>query len=285
MSTEQDLMSCPFCGGKARLNQRVTESLWNKNDAVFSQVSCEECEISGQDVCDDPDGEEAIEWWNRRDPQAARQQAVPRLEPDEINQMAFEEGQPAEDGDGYLFSMEEFDLFVERLLSAHAPEPLEEVVKAILCREIGETSWFDHNPIVPGSPTHAARSSSPEWDTCPVFAAAPQAEQAVESVEAMQLAFELGGLEDGSYHLEADELERVIKAALAEAAPPTPDVSGLVEALSRLERASDRRAALLTSEAYSICSLIPGMDDALLELEDARKHARELLAAHKQEGA
>ncbi|MFW4762685.1 hypothetical protein [Pseudomonas paraeruginosa] len=35
--------------------------------------------------------------------------------PDEIHQMAFEEGQPAEDGDGYLFSAEEFDLFVQRL--------------------------------------------------------------------------------------------------------------------------------------------------------------------------
>ena len=31
---------------------------------------------------------------------------------------------------------------------------------------------------------------------------------------AIQLAFELGGLEDGSYHLEADELEQVIQAAL-----------------------------------------------------------------------
>ncbi|WP_417585417.1 hypothetical protein [Pelagibacterium sp.] len=39
------------------------------------------------------------------------------LLPDEIHQMAFEEGQPAEDGDGYLFTAEEFDLFVERLLS------------------------------------------------------------------------------------------------------------------------------------------------------------------------
>lgn len=40
--------------------------------------------------------------------------------PDEIHQMAFEEGQPAEDGDGYLFSSEEFDLFVQRLLDACA---------------------------------------------------------------------------------------------------------------------------------------------------------------------
>jgi len=32
---------------------------------------------------------------------------------------------------------------------------------------------------------------------------------------AMQKAFELGGLEDGSYHLESDELELVIRAALS----------------------------------------------------------------------
>lgn len=37
--------------------------------------------------------------------------------PDEVHQMAFEEGQPAENGDGYCFTAEEFDLFVERLLS------------------------------------------------------------------------------------------------------------------------------------------------------------------------
>lgn len=40
------------------------------------------------------------------------------IQADEIHQMAFEEGQPAENGDGYLFTAEEFDLFVERLLSA-----------------------------------------------------------------------------------------------------------------------------------------------------------------------
>ncbi|HHJ2495504.1 hypothetical protein QVL97_09180 [Pseudomonas aeruginosa] len=43
--------------------------------------------------------------------------------PDEIHQMAFEEGQPADDGDGYLFSSEEFDLFVQRLLDSCAAPP------------------------------------------------------------------------------------------------------------------------------------------------------------------
>jgi|GEM_PF-3611125 len=44
------------------------------------------------------------------------------LNPDEINQMAFEEGHPAEDGDGYSFTQEEFELFVERLLARAALE-------------------------------------------------------------------------------------------------------------------------------------------------------------------
>lgn len=43
--------------------------------------------------------------------------AQDELMPDEVHQMAFEEGQPAENGDGYCFTAEEFDLFVERLLS------------------------------------------------------------------------------------------------------------------------------------------------------------------------
>lgn len=41
-----------------------------------------------------------------------------KIEADEIHQMAFEEGQPAENGDGYSFTSEEFDLFVERLLAS-----------------------------------------------------------------------------------------------------------------------------------------------------------------------
>lgn len=40
--------------------------------------------------------------------------------PDEIHQMAFEEGQPADNGDGYLFTCEEFDCFVQRLLDSLA---------------------------------------------------------------------------------------------------------------------------------------------------------------------
>jgi len=62
----QVLKPCPFCSGSARLDQRETESLWSHNDATFSHVSCEDCEIEGRDFCDDPNGEEAIEWWNTR---------------------------------------------------------------------------------------------------------------------------------------------------------------------------------------------------------------------------
>lgn len=37
-------------------------------------------------------------------------------EADEIMQMAFEEGQPGEDASGYYFELEEFDLFIQRLM-------------------------------------------------------------------------------------------------------------------------------------------------------------------------
>lgn len=40
---------------------------------------------------------------------------------------------------------------------------------AVLCREIGETTWFDHQPLRPGSSTELARQKSPEWDTKPVY--------------------------------------------------------------------------------------------------------------------
>ena len=40
--------------------------------------------------------------------------------------------------------------------------------------------------------------------------------------EVRQKAFELGGLEDGSYHLEDDELEEIIKLTLSRQAEPAP---------------------------------------------------------------
>ncbi|HGP1078864.1 TPA: hypothetical protein ACLF0Q_000690 [Pseudomonas aeruginosa] len=75
--------------------------------------------------------------------------------PDEIHQMAFEEGQPAEDGDGYIFSAEEFDLFVQRLLdSCAAPvaqaQP-EETPGEILAAKLIETWVTKHGKPAPWS--------------------------------------------------------------------------------------------------------------------------------------
>lgn len=50
-------------------------------------------------------------------PTAKAQGVVQWPEADEIMQMAFEEGQPADDASGYCFELEEFDLFIERLMS------------------------------------------------------------------------------------------------------------------------------------------------------------------------
>ena len=49
--------------------------------------------------------------------EAKAQGVVQWPEADEIMQMAFEEGQPADDASGYFFELEEFDLFIERLMS------------------------------------------------------------------------------------------------------------------------------------------------------------------------
>ena len=57
---------------------------------------------------------------------AAPAQVAQELMPDEIHQMAFEEAQPADNGDGYLFTAEEFDLFVERLLTRTAQPAAEQ---------------------------------------------------------------------------------------------------------------------------------------------------------------
>jgi hypothetical protein len=83
--------------------------------------------------------------------------AVVLPDPDEIMQMAFEEGQPAEDASGYYFELEEFDLFVQRLLDevtrlnapsltvepAHSdavsvPRELLELIDEAMCDFLGE---------------------------------------------------------------------------------------------------------------------------------------------------
>lgn len=54
-------------------------------------------------------------------------------------------------------------------------------------------------------------------------------------------------------------------------------VDELEALLLRLERANDKRASLITSEAYVVAVRAHGMSDALLELDNARKAARAAL--------
>ena len=67
--------------------------------------------------------------------------------------------------------------------------PVAGEVMAVLRREIGESSWFDHRPVRPGSEEHAAIQTSAEWDYCPVYAA-PQASEAVRN-QALEEAAEI----------------------------------------------------------------------------------------------
>jgi len=67
-----------------------------------------------------------------------------KIEADVIHQMAFEEGQPADNGDGYNFTAEEFDLFVERLLTSTAP--VVERQPAVLAYRIDECARMIEDP-------------------------------------------------------------------------------------------------------------------------------------------
>ena len=66
---------------------------------------------------------------------------------DEIMQMAFEEGQPADDASGYYFELEEFDLFIERLMSEvaslNAAAPAAPAADAGLVEALGYQVLFD----------------------------------------------------------------------------------------------------------------------------------------------
>ncbi len=61
---------------------------------------------------------------------------------------------------------------IERNNAVVGQEPV-----AVLRREIGESDWFDHTPVRPGSAEHDCAALLPEWDYCPVYAA-PVAAQA-----------------------------------------------------------------------------------------------------------
>lgn len=64
---------------------------------------------------------------------------------DEINQLAFEHGQPADNGDGYLFSQEQFDAFATVVLAAPVAVPVVE-------RNIEPSLWCVRVPDEPENP-------------------------------------------------------------------------------------------------------------------------------------
>ncbi|MCG5072224.1 hypothetical protein [Paraburkholderia tagetis] len=76
----------------------------------------------------------------------------------------------------------------------------------------------------------------------------------------------------------ARAIHTVLAAPVAAQAPLT-DERAAIRALQRLENACQSRAALLTSEAYLAAETIPGMREALYELDDARKEANQVLRA------
>ena len=96
---------------------------------------------------------------------------------DEIMQMAFEEGQPADDASGYYFELEEFDLFIERLMSEVArlnAAPVQQP-KCKTCDDngrIGGPSFYapdEGGEPCPDCSAHAQQVSVPDgWKLVPV---------------------------------------------------------------------------------------------------------------------
>ena len=78
------------------------------NDQQRIEMSADNCEVLRARLAkyEDADG----------NPKAQPSGVVQWPEADEIMQMAFEEGQPSEDASGYYFELEEFDLFIQRLM-------------------------------------------------------------------------------------------------------------------------------------------------------------------------
>ena len=77
--------------------------------------------------------------------EAKAQGVVQWPDADEIMQMAFEEGQPADDASGYCFELEEFDLFIDRLMSE---------VARLNTAPVQRVSVPDGWKLVPVEPTH-----------------------------------------------------------------------------------------------------------------------------------
>jgi len=65
--------------------------------------------------------------------------------------------------------------------------------------------------------------------------------------EVRQKAFEMGGLEDGSYHLEDEDLEHLIRLALSQQPAPQPVAYADPQALANFEMARNKG---LTSAAW-----------------------------------
>ena len=126
---------------------------------------------------------------------------------DEIMQMAFEEGQPADDASGYCFELEEFDLFIERLMS-----------------EVARLNAAPAQQVVPDG------STKMQW---------PEIVALVNEVlgcEAHKYPCERGSIGHEMTGINFNSLARVIDRVRYAAAPAAPAAdAGLVEALDWLD--------------------------------------------------
>jgi len=203
--------------------------------------------------------------------EAKAQGVVQWPEADEIMQMAFEEGQPADDASGYCFELEEFDLFIERLMSevarlnaAPAQHP-----KCKTC---------DDNGMIGGPSFYAPDDGGEPCPDCcsPVQQVSVPDERIIPtSAELIQWAWEEEPEEtrfQEGYNAAKRWVKMQIEAGIAAPAAPASD-AGLVEALALCVKSLDQLLPYLGKVPADI-----GL------INNALMAARPALAAHRAKG-
>lgn len=159
--------------------------------------------------------------------EAKAQGVVQWPDADEIMQMAFEEGQPADDASGYCFELEEFDLFIERLIS-----------------EVARLNQSTVHQV--GAPDGSTKMQWPE-----IVALVNE----VLGCEAHKYPCERGSIGHEMTGVNFNSLARIIDRVRYAAAPAAPAADAwLVEALRKIMEAHRFNAAgMSVTEVHAIC--------------------------------